>query len=386
MFPVTNWLSFVGTTDGPYWYRNFAKLPWEDPTEHWDRSPLKYVGDVTTPTLFITGELDLRTPIGQTDEFYHALKLRKVDTAMVRVPDEYHGASGRHPSNRLRRILYVREWFRRHDPARMESAPEGADATPAATRTETTWTGVLDEAEFAKLHELRGDAAPTLGGATVGLGGGASGYLSLPVGEAPFPAVVVVHEWWGLNDHIRHWADRLAADGYAALAVDLYGGKVATTPDEAMAAMQAVDEERAAAILRRAHGFLARDPRVRATRRGVIGWCFGGGWSLRQAIQTPDLDAAVVYYGRLVTDTEQLAGIRAPVFGVFGTRDRGIPPAAVEAFEDAMRKAGGSSGLTVRMCDADHAFANPSSARYDAEQAEAAWREVRAFLAEHLKR
>jgi dipeptidyl aminopeptidase/acylaminoacyl peptidase len=114
MFPVINWISFVGTTDGPYWYSNFRKLPWEDITEHWERSPLKYAGNVTTPTLLITGELDLRTPMSQTEEFYQALKLRKVDTAMIRIPDEYHGAAGRHLSNHLRRILYVRKWFTDH--------------------------------------------------------------------------------------------------------------------------------------------------------------------------------------------------------------------------------------------------------------------------------
>lgn len=122
MFPVTNWISFVGTTDGPYWYTNFEKLPWEGIDEHWQRSPLKYVGNVTTPTMLITGELDLRTPMAQTEEYYQALKLRKVDTVMVRVPDEYHGAAGRHVSNRLRRILYVRGWFDRYREADAASA------------------------------------------------------------------------------------------------------------------------------------------------------------------------------------------------------------------------------------------------------------------------
>ena len=114
MFPVTNWISFVGTTDGPYWYTNFKSLPWENIEEHWRRSPLRLVGNVTTPTLLITGELDLRTPMAQTEEYYQALKLRKVDTAMIRVPDEYHGAAGRHVSNQLRRILYVRGWFEKY--------------------------------------------------------------------------------------------------------------------------------------------------------------------------------------------------------------------------------------------------------------------------------
>jgi len=124
MYPVTNWVSFVGTTDGPYWYTNFKKLPWEDITEHWDRSPLKYVGNVKTPTMLLTGELDLRTPMSQTEEYYQALKLRKVDTVMVRVPDEYHGASRRHVSNRLRRILYVQGWFKKY----MKKAPAAAEA------------------------------------------------------------------------------------------------------------------------------------------------------------------------------------------------------------------------------------------------------------------
>ena len=117
MFPVIDWISFVGTTDGPGWYWNFRKLPWEDITEHWNRSPLKYVGNVTTPTLLITGELDLRTPMAQTEEYYQALKYRKVETLMVRIPDEWHEAAGRRVSNLARRILYVDAWFKKHLPA-----------------------------------------------------------------------------------------------------------------------------------------------------------------------------------------------------------------------------------------------------------------------------
>jgi dipeptidyl aminopeptidase/acylaminoacyl peptidase len=114
MFPVTNWVSFVGTTDGPYWYENFKKLPWEDVSEHWRRSPLRLVGNVKTPTMLLTGELDLRTPMSQTEEYYQALKMRRVDTALVRIQDEFHGATRRHPSNRVRRMLYVESWFKNH--------------------------------------------------------------------------------------------------------------------------------------------------------------------------------------------------------------------------------------------------------------------------------
>ncbi|MBI3668755.1 MAG: S9 family peptidase [Acidobacteria bacterium] len=112
--PVIDWMSFVGTTDGPpYWYYNFKKLPWEDPTEHLQRSPLMYVGNVKTPTMLMTGELDLRTPIPQTEEFYEALKMRRVPTAMVRFNEEFHGTTSK-PSNFIRTQLYLRYWFEKY--------------------------------------------------------------------------------------------------------------------------------------------------------------------------------------------------------------------------------------------------------------------------------
>ena len=111
--PVTNWLSFVGTTDGASWYRNFEKFPWDDPSEHLRRSPLMYVGNVTTPTMLMTGEGDLRTPMPQTEEYYQALRVLKVPTAMIRFKNEWHGTSST-PSNFLRTHIYLREWFEKH--------------------------------------------------------------------------------------------------------------------------------------------------------------------------------------------------------------------------------------------------------------------------------
>ena len=111
--PVTNWLSFVGTTDGASWYRNFEHFPWDDPSEHLRRSPLMYVGNVTTPTMLMTGEGDLRTPMPQTEEYYQALRVLKVPTAMIRFKNEWHGTSSR-PSNFLRTHIYLREWFEKH--------------------------------------------------------------------------------------------------------------------------------------------------------------------------------------------------------------------------------------------------------------------------------
>jgi dipeptidyl aminopeptidase/acylaminoacyl peptidase len=129
MKPVVNWYSFVGTTDSSGWYYNFAKLPWEDPAEHLRRSPITYVGNVKTPTMLIVGELDLRTPLEQTEQYYRALKMRRVPTMMVRLPDEYHGfnadASSRHPSNRIAQILYLRGWFDKYR--------RGGGQSPAAT-------------------------------------------------------------------------------------------------------------------------------------------------------------------------------------------------------------------------------------------------------------
>jgi dipeptidyl aminopeptidase/acylaminoacyl peptidase len=125
--PVTNWLSFVGTTDGPGWYRNFENLPWDDPTEHLQRSPLMYVGNVTTPTMLMTGENDLRTPMPQTEEYYQALKMERVPTAMLRFRNEWHGTSST-PSNFLRSQLYLRSWFERwgtHDDAPRRAVSQG---------------------------------------------------------------------------------------------------------------------------------------------------------------------------------------------------------------------------------------------------------------------
>ena len=115
--PVTNWLSFVGTTDGIGWYNNFENFPWDDPSEHLRRSPLMYVGNVTTPTMLMTGVNDLRTPMPQTEEYYAALKVMGVETAMIRFNNEWHGTSST-PSNFLRTQLFLREWFKMHSRAR----------------------------------------------------------------------------------------------------------------------------------------------------------------------------------------------------------------------------------------------------------------------------
>lgn len=245
--------------------------------------------------------------------------------------------------------------------------------------------GGLTEKQFQAMHELKTESAPPRKGQMVEIAG-ARAYLSLPENaKTPVPGVIVIHEWWGLNEHIMHWADRLAADGYAALAVDLYEGKVATTPEEAMATMKKVDPMRAEEILKAANAFLVTSNRVQSTHTGVIGWCFGGGWALRAGMTIPELNAVVMYYGRPVTDSQALKPINAPVLAIFGTKDESIPQDVVEEFDEALSDAGVSH--KILKYDAPHAFANPSAPeRYNAEAAAAAWQQVRKFLAEHLKK
>ena len=215
-----------------------------------------------------------------------------------------------------------------------------------------------------------------------------TGTLARPAGlrpDAPAPGVVVIHEWWGLNENVEDMARRLAGEGYAALAVDLYGGEVAATPDEAMSTMRAAmaDEAALTANLEAATDFLVS--RQSAPRVGVIGWCFGGMWSLRAALAQPTrLDAAVVYYGRPVTDPARLAALGdVPVLAFFGGDDSSIPQDTVRAFDAALAEAGVPHEVEVYP-GAGHAFANPSGQAYVPEAAEDAWRRTTAFFADHL--
>ena len=212
------------------------------------------------------------------------------------------------------------------------------------------------------------------------------GYLAYPAhAEGGLPAVLLFHEWWGLNDNIKAMARQLAAEGYVALAADLYAGKVATEPDAARALMEAAlkDREGLHQNLRQAQAFLK--DQIKATRVGTLGWCFGGGISLRAALVTPDqVDAAVIYYGHVAADPEPLKALQAPVLGIFGGADQGIPVEQVKAFEQALKSLGKSAEIHIYE-DAAHAFANPSGGNYQAEAAQDAWARTLAFLAMHLK-
>lgn len=217
-------------------------------------------------------------------------------------------------------------------------------------------------------------------------GESATGYLARPAGvEGPLPGIIVIHEWWGLNDNIRSMTDQLAAEGYQALAVDLYGGESADTPDGARALMQASTENEEALVenLKQAFAYLEGDGD--GQKVGTIGWCFGGGWSLRTALALPErVDATVIYYGRLVTDEEELEPLTMPILGFFGAEDQGIPVESVREFEQALDSLGKDATIHVYE-GAGHAFANPSGNNYEPEPAQDSWQKTLAFFEAHLK-
>src|ERR671912_337691 len=181
--------------------------------------------------------------------------------------------------------------------------------------------------------------------------------------QQKLPAVVMIHEWWGLNDNIKDMANELASEGYVVLAADLYNGEVATTPDKAMQLVGTVREnpEQAISNLQSAVQYLASLPNVNSSRIASLGWCFGGGQSLQLALNSEQnpLAATVIYYGNLVNDTNEISKIKWPVLGIFGDQDQSIPVESV------------------------HAFANPSD-NYAPKEAADAWKKTLAFLDKYV--
>lgn len=193
-------------------------------------------------------------------------------------------------------------------------------------------------------------------------------------------AILVIHEWWGLNDHIKAWSDRFAKLGYYAVAVDLYNGKSTTDPKQASMLMKAVKQDEANKILKAALESMKMSGRKIAT----IGWCFGGGQSLQATLQAPALvNATVIYYGFPVYDLAKLKTIQGPVLGIYAAQDGWITPEKVAKFQKAMLDAGKS--FEVHSYNAQHAFANPSGGRYNGQAARDAWKVVKAFLQRNMK-
>jgi carboxymethylenebutenolidase len=211
------------------------------------------------------------------------------------------------------------------------------------------------------------------------------GFLARPAKAAKqLPAVIVVHEWWGLNDNVRAMAKRIAGEGYTALAVDLFNGQVATTPDSAGKLYQAA-MERIPAGERNLSAALAYLKSHGATRIGSVGWCFGGHWSLRTGlVGGREVAAVVAYYGPPITDAKELGRMQAPLLGLYGGKDQGIPVDSVRAMERQLKSLGKTVEIKIYP-EASHAFANPSGKAYDAAAADDAWQRTVAFFQAHLK-
>lgn len=211
--------------------------------------------------------------------------------------------------------------------------------------------------------------------------GTAIAYVAKPQGE-PKGALLVFHEWWGLNDHIKATADAYAKQGFYALAVDVYGGKVATTKDEAGKLMGGLDQAHAQEVA--GAGFAHLAEAAKGKKVATIGWCMGGGLSLQASLANPERTAAtVIYYGMPETDVAKLKKLKGPVLGIWGTKDGWINGEKVDGFEKAMKEAGAK--YEGKRFEADHAFANPTGGAFNPAAAKEADALTAAFLAANLK-
>ncbi len=210
-------------------------------------------------------------------------------------------------------------------------------------------------------------------------------YYSRPEGQGPYPAVILIHEWWGLNEWMTSNADAFARKGYAALAIDLYRGQVAATADDAHELMRGLPEDRVAKDLKSAFAYLSRQENIQPDKIGTIGWCMGGSYALVAAMQVSGLAASVICYGRLVTEQDEIARIACPVLGIFGETDRGIPTASVKAFERTAQMMDKNVRTSIYP-GVGHAFMNPGNTRGYNEQATSdAWDRIFTFFERKLK-
>jgi carboxymethylenebutenolidase len=225
---------------------------------------------------------------------------------------------------------------------------------------------------------------------------GATGYLVYPVSsekgqttnETKLPAVIMIHENKGLNDHIKNMANLLAQQGYVVLAADMFNGEVVTEQNDSRRLTQAVrsNPENAINNLQAAVEYVSSLPNVDPSRIASMGWCFGGGQSLQLALNSQDhpLAATIIYYGSaLVTDNSNLSKIKWPVLGVFGDQDRGIPVDKVNEFKTTLDEVGVPNEIYIYK-GVGHAFANPSGDNYAPAETQDAWEKTLAFLKKYL--
>jgi carboxymethylenebutenolidase len=201
------------------------------------------------------------------------------------------------------------------------------------------------------------------------------GWLSWPADKpmAGLPGVIVIHEWWGLNDNIRQTSERLAAEGYVTLAVDLYQGESAGTPKTAMKLMQGLNADADAGRENLAAAYEYLHEGMGLAKVGVVGWCLGGRWSLQASLRLPDdIAASVIYYGGVTDDKAQLETLQMPILGHFAAKDPIVPPDTVIAFRDALDELGKEADIYIYP-NTKHAFSNPSGLAYNKDAAELAW-------------
>jgi carboxymethylenebutenolidase len=184
-----------------------------------------------------------------------------------------------------------------------------------------------------------------------------SGYLAAPQATGRKPAIVVIQEWWGVDDFVKSKVDHFAKEGYVALAPDLYRGQIAKDADTAHQLMRGLPEDRALRDLKAAVTYLRTRPDVDPKKIGAVGWCMGGGYALTLALAEPTLAGVVIYYGRLVTDDAVIATLKLPLLGNFGGQDKGIPPESVLEFERKAKALGKSVDFKIYP-DAGHGFAS----------------------------
>ena len=211
------------------------------------------------------------------------------------------------------------------------------------------------------------------------------GYFVAPADMfEPLPAVIMIHEWWGLDDNVRAKADKLAGAGYIVFAVDLFGGKTATTPSAARALMLSVieDPESARENLRSAYRFVSETAGAPAV--ATLGWRFGGTWALNTALLLPDdIAAVVIYYAQVTADEAKLGPVSAPVLGLFAGDDVGVKRESVEAFRGALQRL--RKDFDIQIYDGvRQGFTNEDATNYDRNAADDAWQRTIEFLQRYL--
>jgi carboxymethylenebutenolidase len=228
-------------------------------------------------------------------------------------------------------------------------------------------------------------AAPETSFVHLGSGDQVEGaFVAWPAGTQAAPAIVVVHEWWGLNDQIRAVARRLSSQGYLAIVPDLYHGKVADDPMKAHELMRGLEETEALGTLEAAVAWVRAQPRAAKSKLGTIGFCMGGGLAQDLALQDPGVVAAVMFYGTPQTDSEKVAKLKGALQAHFGELDEGIPMKRVEEFRAALQKAGRSAEVYTYP-GAGHAFMHEGLPSYRPDAARQAWARTLAFFQKHLR-